>query len=70
MARVAVAAEVAAAVGHGRVLDAGAMGLEGTGPWAVLSPEGVLLAVYGDHGGGRVKPIVVLAGSGTAPGAR
>ena len=50
------------AIGHGRVLDKAALGAEGDGPWAVLGPDGELLAVYTDHGGGRVKPSVVLAG--------
>jgi tRNA pseudouridine55 synthase len=52
--------EAAAAIGHGRVLDAGVLGEEGDGPWAVLDTDGRLLAVYEAHGG-RIKPAVVLS---------
>ena len=60
---VAVDEQVAAAVATGKVLDAGDLGVEGEGPWAVLDAAGALLAVYQDHGDGRVKPAVVLTGS-------
>jgi tRNA pseudouridine55 synthase len=54
----------------GRVLDRGALGVEGDGPWAVLDAAGALLAVYEPHGTGRVKPAMVLGpGRGdTTPG--
>jgi tRNA pseudouridine55 synthase len=52
--------EMVSAIGHGKVLDAGVLGLEGEGPWAVLDTDGRLLAVYDAHGAGRVKPAVVL----------
>lgn len=64
--RVTVGDEVAAAVGHGQVLDAAALGAEGEGPWAVVDGEGRLLAVYQAHGPGRAKPAVVLTGPGPA----
>ncbi len=60
---VAVDQEVATAVRHGKVLEASALGpLEGDGPWAVLDPDGSLLAMYESHRGGTVKPAVVLSG--------
>jgi hypothetical protein len=60
---------VAAAVAHGAVLDRATLGVEdegkdegqGDGPWAVLDPNGTLLAVYEPHRDGRAKPAVVLA---------
>jgi tRNA pseudouridine55 synthase len=63
MARVTVGADLAAAVGHGKVLPIGALeepGGKGPGPWAVLSGEGHLLAVYQAHGPQHAKPAVVL----------
>ena len=65
---VVVAAEVAEAVGHGKVLPRSVLGVgdEGTGPeaagpWAVFSVEGELLAVYQAHRDATVKPAVVVA---------
>jgi tRNA pseudouridine55 synthase len=55
--------EVAALVGNGRVLDDAALGAAGEGPWAVLGPDGSLLAVYERHHPGTVKPAVVLRAS-------
>ncbi|HEX3620840.1 MAG TPA: tRNA pseudouridine(55) synthase TruB [Acidimicrobiales bacterium] len=60
MAAVAVVADVAVAVGHGKVLDPDALGVAGEGPWAVVDEVGRLLAVYERSPGGRVKPVVVL----------
>lgn len=57
---VTVTGEVAAAVGHGKVLASGVLGATGDGPWAVLDGEGRLLAVYEPYGPGRAKPAVVL----------
>ena len=51
---------VAAAVGHGKVLDRAVLGVDGEGPWAVLDVGGALLAVYEPYGE-RAKPAVVLA---------
>ncbi len=53
-------AELATAVGHGKVLPVAALGADGPGPWRVLDTGGRLLAVYEDHGGATVKPAVVL----------
>lgn len=63
LARCTVAGDVAAAVGHGRVLDHASLGVDTAaagGPWAVLNGDGALLAVYADHGEGRAKPVLVL----------
>jgi hypothetical protein len=69
MEMVSVGPAVAAAIGHGRVLTRGELGVEGPdpGPWAVLGTDGELLAVYEAHRDERVKPAVVLrpAASGT-----
>lgn len=48
---------------HGRVLERTRLGLhrDGRGPWAVLDPEGHLLAVYEQHRGNSVKPSMVFA---------
>jgi tRNA pseudouridine55 synthase len=48
------------AIGHGKVLDRADLDAHGDGPWAVLGPDGDLLAVYQAHGDGRIKPAVVL----------
>ena len=58
LAGVTVDAEVADAVGFGKVLDGG---WPGEGPWAVHNGAGRLLAVYERYGETRVKPAVVLA---------
>lgn len=65
MSRVSVTSEVAAVVGHGKVLDVASLpGAGGVGPWAVVGETGELLAVYEAHGDGRAKPAVVLAARG------
>ncbi len=64
MEKAVASPEVAVAVGYGRVLSAemlAAAGANGPGPWAVLSGDGNLLAVYQAHGPGQAKPAVVLA---------
>jgi tRNA pseudouridine55 synthase len=50
-------------VGHGKPLERARLGIPDghDGPWAVESQDGVLLAVYGPHREGTVKPEVVLA---------
>lgn len=58
--RVRVAADLARAVSHGAVLEAGALGVRGPGPWAVVDDAGRLLATY-EPADGRAKPTVVLA---------
>jgi tRNA pseudouridine55 synthase len=57
---VVVDADVAAAVGHGAVLERDALGVAAEGPWAVVDTGGALLAVY-EARDDRVKPAVVLA---------
>jgi len=47
-------------VGDGQVLAAGELAVAGDGPWAVLGPQGQLLAVYEAHRPGVVKPAVVI----------
>ncbi len=61
MVVVAVDDELVTAVGHGKVLVPDQLGVEGSGPWAVVAPGGRLLAVYERCADGRVKPTVVLA---------
>jgi tRNA pseudouridine55 synthase len=64
MARLTVTGEMAGAVAHGQVMPLGALrerGGAGPGPWAVLSAEGMLLAVYEVHGPQGAKPAVVLS---------
>jgi tRNA pseudouridine55 synthase len=58
--QVAVDSEVAAAVGHGKVLPADAVTVDSEGPWALVDRGGALLAVYEQHKGGTIKPAVVL----------
>ena len=57
---VAVDDETARAVRHGATFTAGALSTRGEGPYAVVDPDGMLLAVYERHGAG-VKPSVVVA---------
>ncbi|MBI2710507.1 MAG: tRNA pseudouridine(55) synthase TruB [Actinobacteria bacterium] len=72
--RVPVDDDVAAAVGHGKVLPLGALGGAGgagglgAGPWAVVDGRGRLLAVYEAHRAGTAKPAVVVAPT-TSPAA-
>jgi len=61
MPAVSVDGELVGAVGHGQVLSGDRLAGPGTGPFAVLGPDGDLLAVYRPHGGDRVKPVVVMA---------
>src|SRR6478609_302411 len=57
-ATLAVDAEEAARVGHGRSLVSAG---PGDGPWAVVDEEGELLAMYESDGAGGAKPAVVLS---------
>ncbi|HEX7135106.1 MAG TPA: tRNA pseudouridine(55) synthase TruB [Iamia sp.] len=57
---VAVAGDVAVAVGHGKVLDRSDLGAEGDGPWAVVDDTGRLCAVYQAHKADTVKPELVI----------
>ena len=47
-------------VGSGQVMATDELAAEGKGPWAVLGPQGELLAVYESHSPGLVKPAVVI----------
>jgi tRNA pseudouridine55 synthase len=60
--RVEVDASTAAFVAHGRILPS----FDGPSPWAVVGPNGELLAVYEPHGpgGASAKPAVVLVSNG------
>ena len=51
--------DTAVLVGHGRVLPLEQLQVSGGGPWAVLSEDGALLAVYESHPQGG-KPTVVI----------
>jgi tRNA pseudouridine55 synthase len=67
MARAVVFGETVAAVGHGKVLPLRALeeaGARGAGPWAVVSEDGTLLAVYTRFRAGEAKPVVVLGAAG------
>jgi tRNA pseudouridine55 synthase len=68
MEKLAVSAEAAIDVAHGKVLEEAALGAAGSGPWSVVSSTGELLAVYQRHHAGLVKPAVVLVGTSTTPG--
>lgn len=58
--QVAVTAEVAALVANGRVLDRSTGAFVADGPWAVLGPDGSLLAMYEATGPQLLKPAVVV----------
>ena len=58
---VTIDGDLVTAVGHGKALPLDALGATGLGPWAVLSTDGDLLAVYEPHRTGTAKPAVVLA---------
>lgn len=47
-------------VGHGKPIDASVAGVEGDGPFAIVAPDGRLLAVYNAIGK-SLRPEVVLA---------
>ncbi|HSL56678.1 MAG TPA: tRNA pseudouridine(55) synthase TruB [Acidimicrobiales bacterium] len=61
LAAVTVDDATAALVRTGRVLAAADLGVTGPSPWAVLAPDGTLLAVYEPTSGDRVKPAVVVS---------
>jgi tRNA pseudouridine55 synthase len=60
LAAVTVDPTVAAAVGFGKILPRPLLGAAGDGPWAVLGPDGDLLAVYQARGPDEAKPAVVV----------
>jgi tRNA pseudouridine55 synthase len=59
--RVPVSEATAALVHNGRVLPLGELGVDGGGPWALLGPDGSLLAMYEPFGESSAKPAVVVA---------
>ena len=58
---VTVDGNVRTAVGHGKVVPADVLGVNGDGPWRIVDRDGHLLAVYERHKGDTVKPAVVVA---------
>ncbi len=58
---VTIGADVAALVRNGRTLRRAEVGFDGDGPWAVLGPDGDLLAMYEARDGYDAKPSVVVA---------
>lgn len=60
LASVTVDAEVAEAVGFGKVMERDTLGVGGEGPWAVLASPDRLLAVYEPYQGTTVKPSLVI----------
>lgn len=60
LARVEVGEDAAKAVAHGSVFPEAALPAEGPGPFAVVGPDGALLAVY-ERRGAALKPAVVVA---------
>ena len=65
--RVDVDGETARGVGHGAVFPASALGTDTTGPFAVVDPDGRLLALY-EKGRAAARPLVVLAAGSGAGG--
>jgi len=61
--RVDVDRETARGVAHGAVFPVTALGGEQSGPFAVVGPDGRLLALY-QKGRAAARPLVVLAGPG------
>ena len=60
--RIDVDAEQARAVTHGVSFAAGAIAVQGEGPYALVGPDGALLAVYGSSGA-ALRPAVVVVGA-------
>ncbi len=59
-----------AAIRQGKVLDRQMLTLSGPGPWAVCDADGALLGVYEVFRDDKVKPAVVVAGTGPAAPSR
>jgi tRNA pseudouridine55 synthase len=64
MDAVTVPPDAAASIRTGLPLDRVPLGAMGDGPWAMLDEGGELLAVYEATGSDRIRPAVVLVGSG------
>jgi len=58
--QVIISAEAAVLVRNGRLLERARAGFVGPGPWAVLGPDGELLAMYEERDAVEAKPSVVL----------
>jgi len=67
LASTTVAPDLVGAVAVGKVLEAADLGVAGDGPWAVLGPDGSLMAVYEAFRGTTVKPSLVIPPLGAAP---
>ena len=65
--RVDVDGETARGVAHGAVFPVTALGGDDAGPFAVVGPDGRLLALY-QKGRAAARPLVVLAGAGGGGG--
>jgi tRNA pseudouridine55 synthase len=65
--RVDVDGETARGVAHGAVFPVTALGGDDAGPFAVVGPDGHLLALY-QKGRAAARPLVVLAGGGAGAG--
>lgn len=61
MPSAAVDGAVLDAIGHGRFVDRATLQVAGDGPWALVGPDGRLVAVGELGGSDRVRPAVVLA---------
>jgi tRNA pseudouridine55 synthase len=61
LARIDVDGETARGVSHGAVFPVTALGGDESGPFAVVGPDGRLLALY-EKGRAAARPLVVLAG--------
>ena len=61
--RVDVDVETARGVAHGAVFPVTSLGGDEAGPFAVVGPDGSLLALY-QKGRAAARPLVVLAGAG------
>ncbi len=61
--RVDVDDEQARAVTHGVSFASGALVVRGDGPYALVGPDGALLAVYDTRGAALRPAVVVAAGS-------
>jgi tRNA pseudouridine55 synthase len=65
--RVDVDGETARGVAHGAVFPVTALGGDEGGPFAVVGPDGTLLALY-QKGRAAARPVVVLTGAGAGGG--
>jgi tRNA pseudouridine55 synthase len=59
-----IAGDELAAVQHGRSVERSILKLAGDGPWALVGPDGELVAVGEPRGSDKVRPAVVLAPAG------